>query len=416
MAFTLTQKVFARASGLPPAPAGTPVAVCPDHAFAYDFPGISDRLIDALDGGVAGVAGSPMPGPASRARGGRVMFIDHLTTRRSPRIDAVHDQTRSAAQRHGFALHEGLGIGHQALVELGYARPGALLVHFDPHIAAAGANGALALGIGNSYQMVWESGRWHTVVPPAVRLHLAGQLEPGVDARDLAHHLIRVLDPAQVAGAVLELEGPGLRSLSHAQRQVLCAVAIFTGALTAVCLGGLDADPAATADAGADYAWSLEIALGAVQPLLVRPGSTRPEHVVALRDHLGERIHRAYVGSCVSGKLDDLRAVVQTMRGRRVAEGVRFVVVPASRGIEQEARREGLLTTLEQAGVTVGVPSCDACYGFAYPLTDGEVCLSSGTLNTVGRMGSADARIFLASPASVAAGAVQGCIADPRSA
>lgn len=411
MAFTLTQKIYARAAGSAPAAPGAALAVRPDRAFAYDFPGISDRLIDQLGSILTGSGGE---GQVTRSDGERVMFIDHLTTRRSPRIDAVHDQTRQAAHRHGFVLHEGVGIGHQALMELGYATPGALLVHFDPHIAAAGASGALALGIGNSYQTVWTTGLWHTVMPPAVRLRLGGRLAPGVDGRDLAHHLIRVLPPGAVAGAVLELEGPGLQGLSPAQRQTLCAVSVFTGALTAVCLGGLDGDPAALADVGAVYASSVEVDLGDVEPLLVLPGSTRPEHVVPVCAHLGERINRAYVGSCTSGRLDDLRAIVQTMQGRRVAEGVQFVVVPASQAIQRQAHEEGLLAAMDGAGVTLGDPSCDACYGFAYPLDDGDTCLSSGTLNTTGRMGSASARIMLASPASVAAAAVEGRISDPR--
>ena len=410
MAATLTEKVFARAAGLPSVTPGMAVSVRPDHAIAYDFPGYSDRLFESLD--ALGGSAHTGAGPAAGVR--RVMFVDHLTTRRSPRIDAIHEQTRAAAVRHGFELHEGLGIGHEVTCELGIARPGALVVHFDAHVAAAGAYGALALGIGNSYETVWATGVWHAKVPPAVRVELRGGLRGGVDARDLVHELVRTLPAYVVAGAVLEIDGPGLRSLSVGQRQTLCAMSVFTGAVTAVCLGGMHDDPAARADVGARHAATFDLDLACVEPLVVRPGSARPDHTVPVGAHVGERITRAYVGSCSSGRIDDLRAVASMLDGRTVAEGVRFVVVPTSEAIRRRARDEGLLARLERAGVELGSPSCDHCYGFADPLGDDDVCISSGTLNVAGRMGSARARIFLASPATVAASAAAGRIVDPR--
>lgn len=410
MAATLTEKVLARAAGLSSVSAGEPVSARPDHAIAYDFPGFSDRLFDTLEAvGRAGV-------PSAAVLGHRVMFIDHLTTRRSPRIDAVHAQTRAAAARHGFELHEGLGIGHQVACELGLAAPGALIVHFDPHVAAAGAHGALALGIGSRYETIWATGVWHTRVPAAVQVVLQGRLSDPVDARDLAHELVRTLPPGRVAGAVLEFDGPGLRGLSLGQRQTLCAMSVFTGAVTGVCLGGVDDAAAARADPDARYADRFEVDLARVEPLLVRPGSARPEHTVPVAALRGERITRAYVGSCSSGRIDDLRAVATMLEGRTVAAGVRCVVVPTSEAIRAQAGREGLLARLERAGVEIAEPSCDRCYGFADPLADDDVCLSSGTLNVAGRMGSARARIVLASAATVAASAAAGCVVDPREA
>lgn len=414
MGSTLAEKIYARAAGLARAPAGTHVAVRPDHVLGYDFPGYSDRLFDTL-------ARFGMDTPArlrEAPRESRVMFIDHLTTRRSPRIDAVHAQTRQAASRFGFTLHEGEGIGHLVMCERGLAQPGALLVHFDSHVAAAGAHGALGIGIGESYEVAWVTGWWHTTVPTSVRVDLSGQLPPGVDARDIVHELVRTLPPHHVAGAVLELDGQGLRTLSGGQREVICGLAVFTGALTAVCLGGDSGggdDAAARADAGAAYGHAHALDLAKLEPLVALPGSSRPDHIVPIGMCQGEPVTRAFVGSCASGRIDDLRSVAAVLRGRRVAPGVRLIVAPSSEAVRRQAVDEGLMACFEAAGAEVGAASCDYCYGFAEPLQDGDACISCGTLNVPGRMGSAAARIFLASPATVAASAVAGRIADPRS-
>lgn len=401
MASTLTEKIYARTAGLDEVRAGMGVTVRPDHALAYDFPGYSDKLLSAL----SDLAGRPALHP-----GHRVMFIDHLTTRSSPRIDAIHGQTRDGAQQFGYDLHEGKGIGHQVACEIGLAEPGAMLVHFDPHVAAAGAYGALALGVGYSYTGIWATGQWNTRVPRAVALELLGELGRGVDSRDLLHELVRRFAGSSLAGAVLEISGPGAASLGREQLQGLCAMAIFTGALSAVYLDPLSPvqpDPDAT------YAQRLALDLSQVQPLIVLPGSARPDHI----RHMPEAdvpVTRAFVGSCVSGRLQDLRSVARVVLGRKVAAGVRFLVSPVSIAIRQQADREGITECLTAAGVEVLDSSCDCCYGFAEPLAAGDTCISSGTLNIEGRMGSSAARIFLASPASVAAAAICGRIIDPR--
>jgi 3-isopropylmalate/(R)-2-methylmalate dehydratase large subunit len=402
VAATLTEKIFARTAGLPFVSAGQAVTVRPDHALAYDFPGYSDKLIGTLEGFVATQAAQP---------GHRVMFIDHLTTRSSPRIDAIHAQTRQGAQRFGFDLHEGRGIGHQVACELGLARPGAMMVHFDPHVAAAGAYGALALGVGNSYVGIWATGKWHTRVPRSIELVLTGRLALGVDSRDLLHELVRRLAGTRMAGAVLEISGDGAAALDRDQMQGLCAMAIFTGALSAVYV---DPDATVRPDADANYAERLGIDLDKVEPLLVLPGSARPDHIHPVVSQQGVAVTRAFVGSCVSGRLQDLRSVAAVVAGRHIAPGVRFILTPASVAIRLAADEEGLTARLRQAGVEVLDSSCDCCYGFAEPLAAGDTCISSGTLNITGRMGSEQSRIFLASPATVAAAAVTGHIADPR--
>ena len=401
MGATLTEKIFARTAGLEVMTAGMGVTVRPDHALAYDFPGYSDKLLSALDG----FASRPALRP-----GHRVMFIDHLTTRSSPRIEAIHGQTRDGSHRFGYDLHEGKGIGHQVACEIGLAKPGAMLVHFDPHVAAAGAYGALALGVGYSYTGIWATGQWNTKVPRAVALELRGALGPGVDARDLLHELVRRHAGSGLAGAVLEISGSGVANLGREQLQGLCSMAIFTGALSAICL---DPESPLQPDADAAYADRLMIDLSQVQPLLVLPGSARPDHICQMPE-TDVPITRAFVGSCVSGRLQDLRSVAQVVQGRKVAPGVRFLVSPASVAIRQQADTEGITECLTAAGVEVLASSCDCCYGFAEPLGAGDTCISSSTLNIEGRMGSSAARIFLASPASVAAAAVSGRIVDPR--
>ncbi len=418
MSMTLTEKIIARAAGMAAVKAGAEVFARPDHAFAYDFPGINDKLYEAL----VQTGGEEKSLPPDQ----RVMFIDHLTTRSSRRIDAVHDETRSAAKKYGFTLHEDLGIGHQVMLELGYVLPGNLLVHFDSHVATAGAHGALGLGISNNYVTVWVNGGWNMRVPASVKVTLTGAMEARIDARDLLHHMVRTAPIDQAIGAVLELGGPGLASIPVGMRQSFCGMSVFTGAATAICLP----DDAATddlrrrfkrddiqplmPDADASYRHEMEVDLGTIEPMIVRPGSARPDHVERVSALAGTAINRAFIGSCVSGRIEDIREAASVLRGRHVKEGVEFLIAPSSAEVARQAAEEGLLAELEAAGATVGAASCDYCFGFAAPLAPGETCISTGTLNISGRMGSAKADIYLASAYSVAAAAVAGEVIDPR--
>jgi 3-isopropylmalate/(R)-2-methylmalate dehydratase large subunit len=165
-------------------------------------------------------------------------------------------------------------------------------------------------------------------------------------------------------------------------------------------------------DPDAQYSHRVVFELGAIEPLVALP--PRPDHVVPVSKVAGKKIDQVYIGSCAGGRLEDLRAAAAILEGRAVHRDVRLIVVPTSQEIYASASREGLLATLADAGAVINPPSCGPCYGNLAPLVDGDVCLSTGTTNQPGRMGSAQATIYLSNAAVAAASAVAGEITDPR--
>ena len=416
---TLAQKVYARGAGRERVAVGDEVVIRPDRIMTQQWPGYLESFIDHLKE----LNGSDAVPDPDRY----VVFIDHMVTRGD---EAESDQRAGCvewAERNGINLHDRVGIGHQVAAELGYAVPGALVVHQDPHISGIGAFGSIGLGLFRRLLEPWTTGELPTTVPGSVRIDLVNELDEHVDGRDLLHHLIREHGPDGFIGQVLEIGGPGLSSMSLADRQSLCGMAIFTGAESAV----MDQDEAAlafiapvartpvvaiTSDPGAAYASRLVLDLAAVAPTVVLPGSSIVEHVVAVGDVVGRTVQRGYIGSCSSGRYEDLEAAARILDGRHVAHGFRLTIVPTSEAIRERAARDGLIDRLAKAGATVTGSSCDYCYGYADPLRDNEVCISSGVLNVRGRMGSASSEIYLGSAQTVAASALVGAISDPREA
>ena len=417
MSRTLTEKILARAAGVPEAAAGEKVTARPDRIMAYDFPGFVDVLIHQLEDDF-GVRELDDPDRY-------VIFIDHLVTRRTPEEAELHRVTREWAQRTGVNLHDDEGIGHQVAAELGYAVPGALLVHFDAHISGLGAFGALGLGLHRQILEPWVTGTLTLEVPEAIRIELSGRLADHVDARDVLHTLIARHGADGFLGRVVEFEGPGAASLSAGDRQTLCGMIMFTGGVSAmfapdaVALEYVDRVArtpyeALRADAGAAYAEHLTLDLAAVEPFVATPGSSNAQHTVPVSATAGVGLTRGYIGSCASGRIEDLRAAADVLRGRRVKPGFVLTVVPTSRRIHEQAEREGLIEVLREAGATIAGSSCDFCFGYASPLGAGDACISTGVLNVRGRMGSPAAGIYISSAATVAASAVAGEIVDPR--
>lgn len=345
------------------------------------------------------------------------LFIDHMVPANTPEEKELHIVTRTWCAENGVKLYEREGIGHQVAAEAGYAVPGGFVVHFDGHIAQLGAFGTLAIGIHTQLLEAFVRERIDFTVPQTTRVNLTGRLSPGVMARDVFHHLVRVLGPRSCRFQVLELGGPALADISLEGRQTITGLAMFTGALTAICnpdrlaldyararVTGPFAPP--LSDADATFAALHEVDLTDLAPVVVVPPN--PAGTADLADHAG------YLGSCASGRLEDLRAAAAVLRGRRVAPGFQLHVVPTSQAIMAEAAREGLLTALIESGAFVTSSSCDYCYGCIATMSAGQRAVSTGALNVKGRMGSPDSEIYLCNAAAVAASAVEGRIADLR--
>jgi 3-isopropylmalate/(R)-2-methylmalate dehydratase large subunit len=415
MGFTLAEKVLARVSGRAGVRAGDEVMAKPDFVVVYDFPGYTDVIFRQMkqDFGIQKIAE-----PERYA-----IFIDHMVPVATPAEELLHIQTREWCRDNDVALYERRGIGHQVSAELGYATPGGFVVHFDGHISQLGAFGTLAIGLRRNILEAFVRERVSLKVPETTRINLTGTLRPGVMARDVFHHIVRVLGPSACRFQVMEVGGPALEHISIEGRQVICGLAMFTGAITAV----INPDaltlgysmPRARAaiepvysDADASYAAVHTIDLTDLEPIIVIPPN--PANTRNLTDHTGLEVQSGYLGSCASGRLEDLRIAAQILKGRRVADGFSLHVIPTSQDIMAQAAAEGLITTLVQAGAFTSSPSCDYCFGRIATMTAGQRAVSTGTLNVAGRMGSPDSEIYLCNAAVVAASAIEGRIADPR--
>lgn len=415
MPHTIAEKILARAAGLDSVRPGDDILVRPDFVIAYDFPGYTDVFFKEAkeEFGVDKVS-SPER---------FVLFIDHMVPATAPKEEELHQVTRAWGAAQGVPVHEREGIGHQVSAELGYATPGAFAVHFDGHVSQLGAFGTLAFGARKSVLETFVSETMALTVPATVKIELTGTLQPGVMARDVFHHMVRVLGPASCSFKVVELCGPVIDAMSIEGRQTICGQAMFLGATTMVIApdaktleytqgrAKIALEPV-YADADAVYEREVCIDVSDLTPIVVVPPS--PANTRDLTDYVGLQVHTGYLGSCASGRLEDLRAAAQVLRGKRIKPGFQLHVVPTSQAIMSQAAKEGLISTLVDAGAFISSSSCDYCYGRIATMSDGQRAVSTGTLNTPGRMGSSDSEIFICNAAVVAASALEGCIADPR--
>jgi 3-isopropylmalate/(R)-2-methylmalate dehydratase large subunit len=317
------------------------------------------------------------------------------------------------------------GICHQVIAENGLARPGEVLACTDSHTCAGGAYNTAARGLGPAelYSILCTGSTWFQVAP-TVRYELTGQLPPEISGKDVFLYLADSYGDA--TNQNLEFSGPGLASVPLNDRRTIATQAAEISAdfatfgvdeLLAEFLaerGVQDYQPAA-ADPDAEYLDVRTIDLGALQPYVARPG-TVSHNGVPVSDIEQRKIDQAFIGSCANGQLDDLRIAAQILRGKTVASGVRLLVTPASQQVYRDAMRLGYLQDIADAGGVVTNSTCGACFGYHMGVVGpGEVCLTSSTRNFTGRMGSTEAEIYMASPATVAASAVTGYITDPRS-
>lgn len=415
MGSTITEKILARVSGRESVRAGDEVLARPDFVIAYDFPGYTDVMFKQMreDFGIAQVKQ-----PERFA-----LFIDHMVPAATPKEEELHIETRQWGAAQGVEVHERKGIGHQVSAELGYGTPGAFAVHFDGHISQLGALGTLGIGLRRNVLEAFVNETVSLRVPATVRVNITGTLQPGVMARDVFHHLVRVMGPSSCAFKVLELGGPVIEAMSIEGRQTMCGQAMFIGATTAIVnpdekaiayargRARLELAPVCS-DADAAYERVVEVDVSDLEPIVVAPPS--PANTRDLKEVAGLPVQAGYLGSCASGRMEDLRAAAAVLKGRHVAPGFSLHVIPTSQALMAQAASEGLIQVFVEAGAFVSSPSCDYCYGRIATMTAGQRAVSTGTLNVPGRMGSPDSEIYLCNAATVAASAVEGRIADPR--
>lgn len=415
MGQTITEKILARAAGVPSVKAGDDIMAKPDYVIAYDFPGYTDVYFKQMkeDFGIERVAE-----PDRYA-----IFIDHMIPAATPKEEELHIITRTWCAENKVPLFERKGIGHQVATEVGYATPGAFVVHFDGHVSQLGTFGTLAIGIRRNILEAFVRDFISIRVPHTVRVNLKGKLRPGVMARDVFHHLVRVMGPSSCRFQVMEVGGPALPTLTTEGLQVITGLAMFTGAITAIVnpdetrlsyalpRARKKLDPVVS-DSDAEYSKVYDIDISDLEPIVVIPPT--PANTRNLSEFIGLEVQTGYLGSCASGRLEDLRVAAQVLKGRQVKPGFQLNVIPTSQEIMTAASKEGLIGALSEAGAFISSSSCDYCFGRIATMTAGQRAVSTGTLNVRGRMGSPDSEIYLCNAASVAAAAIEGAIADPR--
>jgi 3-isopropylmalate/(R)-2-methylmalate dehydratase large subunit len=317
------------------------------------------------------------------------------------------------------------GICHQVIAENGLARPGEVLACTDSHTCAAGAYNTAARGLGPAevYSIMCTGSTWFQVAP-TIRYELEGVAPAVVSGKDIFLHIANAYGDAPNLN--LEYGGPGLGGIALHDRRTIATQGAEVSAdfstfeVDAVLRDYLDAHGvagyvAAQPDPDANYLEVRHIDLSALEPYVARPGTvSRNGLPVSQLDT--QKVDQAFIGSCANGQLEDLAIAADVLRGRTVAPGVRLLVTPASQAVYREAMRRGYLQDIADAGGVVTNSTCGACFGYHMGVVGpGEVCITSSTRNFTGRMGSAEAEIFMASPATVAASAVTGYITDPRS-
>jgi len=358
-----------------------------------------------------------------------VVIFDHLVPASSTKSAELQKKMREFVREQKIEKFYDVGRGgicHQVMPEKGHVRPGELIVGTDSHTCTYGALGTLATGIGaTDMAAVFVNGELWLKVPSAIKVDVNGKFQRFVTPKDLILNIIGQIgaDGAIYKGIVFT--GSTIRNMSVAGRMTICNMAIEMSAKAGIVepdettlnyVKGRTNKPfkifRSDPDAIHEKVWDVDIT--DMEPQISRPHSV--DNVKPVSEVSEVNIDQAFLGSCTNGRLEDLRLAVELLKGRKVKNGVRMIVIPASQEVYLQALQEGLLETFVKSGAIVCDPTCGPCLGGHLGLlAPGEVCVSSSNRNFVGRMGSPQAQIYLASPATVAASAITGKITDPRS-
>ena len=317
------------------------------------------------------------------------------------------------------------GVCHAIFPEAGLVRPGMVIVGSDSHTCTYGALAAFSSGLGVSdVAAAMALGELWLRVPASLRFIFDGALQPMVTGKDLILHTIGQIGVDGALYKAMEFTGEAIRNMPIDERFTVCNMAVEAGAkngiiapdaVTKQYLDGRARGPMLTFASDADAAYEAEFRWDAstLEPLVAQP--FLPSNVAPAGAVKNVKVDQVVIGSCTNGRISDLRAAAQIMKGKKAAPGVRVVVFPATQQIYLEAMKEGLLEIFVEAGAMVSPPICGPCLGGHMGLlADGEVAVSTTNRNFVGRMGHKNSKVYLSSPYTAAASAVAGYIIDPR--
>ena len=415
MGMTIAEKIIARAAGVPAVKAGEIHTVALDRMMSND--GTTHLTIDMYK--------NKLKNPHIADPGKVVFIVDHNIPAENPKTAAVHKKMRDFAKENGIDMWEGKGVCHQIMVE-NYVQPGELIFGADSHTCSYGALGAFGTGVGCTdflYAMVTGSS-W-VMVPETLRFNLHGKLREGVYPRDLILTIIGDIGANGANYKCMEFAGDGAHSLSVNDRFVLCNLAVEAGAKTGIVepdekvkayveSRGRKAENMFTSDPDATFLKVYDYDLDKIEPVVACPDFV--DNITPLKDLPKVEIDEAFLGSCNNGRIDELRVAASILKGRKVKDGVRFLVSPASNEVYLQALEEGIIEILLEAGAMVMNANCSVCWGSCQGVIgENEVLVSTGTRNFKGRAGHKTSKVYLASAAVVTASAVAGYITGPES-
>ncbi|MBI5086527.1 MAG: 3-isopropylmalate dehydratase large subunit [Acidobacteria bacterium] len=401
MPMTMAEKILARASGREAVRPDEIVVANVDLAMSHENADLVRKSF--LEIGVSQVW------DASKI----VIIFDHRIPAESEKTATTHKAVREFAAAQGIENFYDVGRGgicHQVLAERGHVRSGMVVVGTDSHTTTHGALGAFATGIGATEMAgVWTEGKLWFKVPSTIRIEVEGEFRPWISAKDLILYIIGKLGADGADYRAVEFDGPAIRRMTQASRMVLANLSMEMGAKVAFTpVEEMGPDP------GAQYERTLRVDAGrdVAEPQIACPHSV--DNVKPLSAVGDLEVHQAVLGSCTNGRIEDLEVAARVVAGRQVHKRTRLVVIPASQQVYREAMKLGYLETLMAAGAIINPPGCGPCVGVHQGiLAAGEVCVSSTNRNFIGRMGSKDSFVYLASPAVVAASAIAGRLAHP---
>ena len=356
------------------------------------------------------------------------IVLDHFVPNKDIKSAQQSKQCREFACRHGivnFFDVGKMGVEHALLPEQGIVTAGDCIIGADSHTCTYGAVGAFSTGVGSTDMAAgMATGKAWFKVPAAIRVELTGSLRRPVSGKDVILHLIGLIGVSGALYKSLEFIGPGVQSLTMEDRLCICNMAIEAGAKNGIfpvdetCEAYLKGRSRREwkkyeADPDAEYDAEYTIDLSTLKSTVAFPHL--PENTKTV-DEITEdiAIDQVVIGSCTNGRMDDLRAAAEILKGRKVKKGLRCIVIPGTQKIYMDAMDEGLLKIFLEAGAVVSTPTCGPCLGgYMGILAAGERCVSTTNRNFVGRMGHVDSEVYLASPAVAAASAVTGKISAP---
>lgn len=411
MGMTIAEKIIARAAGVSEVRPGDIHTVEVDRLMSND--GTTHLTIDMYH--------NKLEHPHIADVNKLVWIVDHNVPSDSPKTAASQKKMRDFAKEHGIKFYEGQGVCHQIMME-NHVCPGELIFGADSHTCAYGALGAFGTGIGcTDYLYAMVTGKSWVLVPETLRFNLTGKLPEGVYARDLILTIIGKIGANGANYKAMEFAGDGMKNLTMSDRIAICNLCVEAGAKTALMevddialhyLHEHGREPKAcfASDADAHFAAVYDIDLSTITPIVAKPHFV--DNVCPAKEAAGVKIDEAFLGSCNNGRIEDLRVGAELLKGRKVHPLVRFLVVPASQAVYQQALKEGLLKIFMEAGAIVMNPNCSVCWGSCQGVIgEGETLISTGTRNFKGRAGHRDSFVYLASAATVTASAIKGEIA-----